>query len=96
MELKLFPWERGIAPYWVNPENGYEWYIDESCTRWCTTPIQSLKPLKAVCFFVTEKVNGKVNPIERVLIDKKTNEVLAVDTSLESMSSKIEMLRYVL
>lgn len=93
MKLKLFPWDDGIKPYWVNPENGLEWYVDQHVTDWCKRDLNNLKKLGATCFYVCERVDGKVNPLERVLIDNKTNDVLACETSLESMTVKIDMIR---
>jgi len=93
MNLKLFPWDNDEKPYWVNPENGIEWYIDKSMTDWCTVERNDWKKLDAIAFFVAERKGGKVNPIGRALIDKKTNEPLACETSLEGMSCKIDMLR---
>jgi hypothetical protein len=36
MELRLFPWQNDENPYWINPDNGLEWYVDKSTTKWCT------------------------------------------------------------
>jgi len=49
--------------------------------------------LDAVVFYVCENKDGKINPLDRILIDKVTNEVLHVDTSLEGMACKIDFLR---
>lgn len=97
MEFKFFPWDNeDEKPYWTNPENGYEWYVDVDLTKWCSRWMQGdLKPLEAVVFYVCERKDGKVNPLERVLIDKKSNEVLASETSLEAMGMKIDALRFV-
>ena len=93
MDLKIFPWDNGEKPYFINPDNKYEWYIDKSTTDWCSAYRNDLKELDAICFIVAKRVGDKLNPIERVLIDKKTNEVLAVDTSLEGMACKIDFIR---
>lgn len=94
MELNLFPWENDEKPYWVNPENGMEWYIDKETSYCCTREhINGWKKLDAIVFYVTERIDNKVNPLERVLIDKNTNEVLAAETSLEAMVVKIDMYR---
>ena len=94
MELKLFPWDNDEKPYWVNPENGLEWYVDKSTTEWCKKEhINGWKKLNAVVFYVAERKDGKVSPLERVLIDAKTNEPLAAETSLEAMAVKIDMIR---
>lgn len=95
MELKLFPWDNGEKPYWVNPENKLEWYIDKDITKYCIRD-NGLSELDAVCFFVCKREDGKVKPIERVLIDRETNEVLASETSLEKISVKIDMFRMIL
>ena len=96
-DLKIFPWQDGGKPYWVNPENGLEWYVDMDTTKWCyrknvgDTPV-----LEAVCFYVCSNKGGKITPLSRVLIDKKTNQVLAEETSLEAISCKIDMIRFCL
>lgn len=94
MKLKIFPWDCDEKPYWINPENNLEWYIDKSTTEWCSrwTPGE-LPKLNAIVFYVCERKDGKVNPLSRLLIDIKTNQVLADETSLENMAAKIDMLR---
>jgi hypothetical protein len=96
MELKLFPWENNESPYWINPENGIEWYVDKPTTRCCRRDRNGWKKLDAVVLYVAERKGDKVNAIERILIDTKTNNVLAAETSLETMIGKIEMLRLAL
>jgi len=95
MELNIFPWDRKEKPYWINPENGLEWYIDKLVTSWCINEkVGDLPKLNAVCFIVVEKnEKGERNPISRVLINKETNDVLADETSLEAMGAKIDMIR---
>lgn len=94
MELKIFPWDRGEKPYWINPENGLEWYFDKDATAWCQRDtLHNLKKLNAVVFYVTERKDGEITPLNRVLIDKETNEALAYETSLEAMACKIDILR---
>lgn len=94
MELHFFPWDNGDRPYWINPENGLEWYVDKSTTDWCTNKrVNDLPKLKAVVFIVAENKDGNVKPISRVLIDIKSNQVLADETNLEAMAVKIDMLR---
>lgn len=97
MEFKLFPWDNDEKPYWVNPENGYEWYVDKSTSEACRndTP-NEMKKLDAIVFYVAERKNGKLSPLERVLIDAKTNDILACETSLEAMYAKIDMFRLAL
>jgi hypothetical protein len=91
--IAIFPWEKGEKPYWVNPENGYEWYIDRNVTDYCSKDKSGLPILDAICFYVCNKIEDKINPITRVLIDKKSNNVLADDNSLEGIACKIEMIR---
>lgn len=94
MTLKLFPWDNGISPYWINPENQLEWYVDKSTTEWCTRDMLNKSPkLQALCFFVCQRTDDKIEPISRVLIDKKTNQIIAEETSLEAMAVKIDMFR---
>lgn len=94
MNLKLFPWDNGESPYWVNHENGLEWYIDEKTTEWCKIDhVNGWKKLNAIVFFVAKRKGDKVIPLERVLINTETNEMLAAETSLENMAYKIDMLR---
>lgn len=96
MELKLFPWDNNESPFWVNPENGLEWYIDKPTTEWCKREhVNGWEKLNAVVFYVAERKDDKISPLERVLIDAKTNDVLASDTSLEGIVTKIDMIRMV-
>lgn len=91
-----FPWELGEDPYWTNPENGVIWYIDKNMTDYAINPNKSVgDPLDAICFYVCERRDDKINPIDRVLIDKKSNDVLHIDTSLEGMAFKIDALRFI-
>jgi hypothetical protein len=94
MSLFSFPWEDGEKPYWINPDNGFEWYVDKDTTKWCTREtLNDLPKLNAVCFYVV-KVTGDVREaVSRVLIDKDTNAMLADETNLEAMAVKIDMLR---
>ena len=93
-EMKIWPWDRDEKPYWINPDNGYEWYIDESTTKWCTRDtLNDLPKLDAVCFMVVENKNGERTPLSRILIDNQTNKILHDDTSLEGMACKIDWLR---
>lgn len=91
--FKIFPWENGEKPYWVNPENGIEWYVDKDTTEWCTRERSNFKKLDAVVFYVCIKNKDKITPLERVLIDVKTNKLLGSATSLEAICAKIDMLR---
>ena len=95
--IKIFPWDSEVEPYWINPDNGLQWYVDVDTTKWCTRDtVNDLPKLDAVVFFVCEEVEGGIKPITRILIDKKTNEVLADETSLDVMSCKIDMIRLTL
>lgn len=95
-EFKLFPWDYDEKPFWVNPENGLEWYLDETITKACTRDtLNDLPKLDAICFYVVEHKGNDFKPISRVLIDKKTNEVLADESSLEAIGAKIDWLRVV-
>jgi hypothetical protein len=86
MEFKLFPWENGIKPDFIN-EKGYEWYKHKDLTKWAQDKINSGNPLKAVCFIIK-----KDNFMEYVLVG--TNQtILEVDSSLEGMAVKIDVLR---
>ncbi|MFW5847520.1 MAG: hypothetical protein ACOCVF_01190 [bacterium] len=94
-KLKVFPWDNGEKPFWINPENGFEWYYDESITGWANEERPNNNPpLNAMGFIVTERKGDKIIPCSRVLIDKKTNQVLADETSLDGMGVKIDMLRF--
>lgn len=94
MEFKLWPWDFDEKPYWVNPENGIEWYIDKETTKWCSRDDFNDTPkLNAIVFIVAERKDGKLNAISRVLLDKDTNKVLADETSLEALAVKIDILR---
>jgi hypothetical protein len=87
MDLKLFPWDNGEEPYFVNEED-YKWYIDESTTNYAQKSKGSLKGLEnIVCFFIKK---GK--RVTRVLVDDKQN-ILYENTSLEAIAAKIDMLK---
>lgn len=96
MDLNLFPWDyEDKKPYWVNPDNDLEWWIDESTTKYCyeEKPLNPLPPLKTVVFYVCERKNDKVSPISRVMVDRETNQEIAHETSLEALAYKIDMMR---
>jgi len=91
--LKLFPWENGEKPYWINPENGVMWFVDKSTTDWCSREtLNNLPKLDAVCFFVCTREGDTIKPVERVLVGRDS-DVLAADTSLEAMVASIDWLR---
>ena len=98
MEFKLFPWQNDIEPYWVNPENGFEWYVDKELTNWCYRETLNNNPkLDAICFYIVEvNDDGERRALTRMLINKTTNEPIHEDTSLEGMASKIDILRVAL
>ena len=93
--MKIFPWEFDKEPYFIN-EKGVHWYVDEALTKYCTNErVNNLTPLKAVVFFLAEMKDGELQPLTRVLMDIKSNEILCEDGNLESMSIRIDMLRFV-
>lgn len=97
MRLQLMPWDNGEKPYWINPENGLEWYVDKKCSRWCVQETINGDPkLDAVVFIVAARVEGELKAQSRIIIDKKTNKVLADETSLESLAATIDVLRVAL
>jgi hypothetical protein len=88
MELNLWPWDKENAkPYFIN-EEGIEWWIEKDLTEWATRDDLSSKPLKAICF-ITRKEG---NILDRILVGEK-QKILAVDSSLEGMAYKIDILR---
>lgn len=97
LSFAFFPWQQDKDPYWVNPENGLLWYIDEDLTDYANNPDKSTgEPLGAACFYVAEKRDDdKIHGLTRVLIDKESNDVLHETGSLESMAIKIDALRFV-
>lgn len=96
MKISLCPWDNGEKPFWTNPENGYQWYVDKSTTEWCSREtLNTLPVLDAVCFIVCSVNDGHIEPLSRILIDKNTNKVLHEDTSMENMATKIDMLRFI-
>jgi len=94
MDLNLFPWSLGESPYWTNPNNGLEWYVDkftsDSCHR---IHVNGWPSLDALVFLVVERKGEEIFPLERVMIHKKTNEVLACEKSFEAMVAKINWFR---
>jgi hypothetical protein len=89
--LTIWPWEEDNAkPYFVN-EEGVEWWVEKHLTDWATrkdTVNSSSKPLKAICF-ITRK-DGEI--LDRVLVGER-QKILAVDSSMEQMACKIDILR---
>lgn len=87
MELKLWPWQNGVEPYFVNGE--FEWYKDDYVTRHCQAG--SLPPIEAVAFIVAERSGEKVQALERILMDKFGP--IYSTTRLEDLYAHIDMLR---
>lgn len=96
MNLMFFPWDRGEKPFWVNPENGIEWWVDKDMTAHCSRDQGESPPLDAIVFYVCERNDGKVNPLTRILVDRKTNKPLAEHAAADSMCCKIDALRFLL
>jgi hypothetical protein len=94
MNLKLFPWDHDEKPYWINPENGIEWYIDNTTTDYCSSVRGPLPPLDAVCFYVCENKSCKITPLTRILLCKKTNSILCEENNLEQLACKIDVMRF--
>jgi hypothetical protein len=91
MELNLWPWDNiNAKPYFIN-EEGIEWWVEKDLTEQATKKDllnTSSKPLKAICF-ITRK-EGKI--LDRILVGEK-QKILAIDSSLEGMAYKIDILR---
>jgi hypothetical protein len=90
LKSNLFPWTSGEKPFSVN-EDGYEWYVDKLTTEYARREdfINKTKPLKVIVFFVKKR-----DFITRVLIGEN-QKILYEDTTLEGMSSHIDILRLV-
>lgn len=92
MSLKICPWENGEEPFFIN--GNIEWYTEKNLTDYCTEEKHDWPILNAVSFLVVEvSDSGKRNPVDRVLICKETNNILATDKTLDGMACKIEALR---
>ena len=81
----------GEKPYFIDDKKEFAWYINEFLTKKCKSG--RLPALKAVCFDVYKIKNKNLALYERVLISKKTNDILAEDSSIEGMALKIIWLR---
>ena len=81
----------GKEPYFIDEKKEFAWYINELLTKECSKG--NLPVLKAICFDVYKIENNNLIPEERVLLSKKTKEILATDSSIEAMSTKITWLR---
>lgn len=88
--LNLWPWERGEKPYFTN-EEGFEWYIEKDLTKQCQTERLKLPAINMVVFLVAK--NNE--PLERVLMDVKTEQIVYSSTSLEEMAVHIDWLKLV-
>lgn len=54
-KIIFFPWDdEAKRPFWVNPENGIEWWIDENTTNYANLERENLPSLNATCFFCRE------------------------------------------
>lgn len=81
----------GKEPYFIDEKKEFAWYINELLTKACSKG--NLPILKAICFDVYKIKNKNLVAYERVLISNKTNDILAEDSSIEGMASKIIWLR---
>ena len=88
MELKLFPWENDVKPYFVN-EEGFEWYLDNETNSWIRRDLANgVKGIKnIVCFFVR-----KGDTLTRILIGEN-QKVIYEHTNWESMLAYIDILK---
>jgi hypothetical protein len=82
-------------PYYINPDNGLEWYIEDGITKWCSKDIQGCEPLKAIGFIVAIRINGNLKPISYVVISTETNEIVAENQKLEDICFQIDILRLI-
>lgn len=63
MNLKLFPWDNDEKPYWINPENGLEWYVDKNTTECCSRDtLNDLQKLDAVVFLCRRECQWRNKP----------------------------------
>lgn len=83
--------KNGNEPYFIDDKKDFAWFVNELLTKECSRG--NLPKLKAVCFDVYKIDGDNLIPEERVLLSKKTKDILATDSSLEGMSSKIIWLR---
>lgn len=88
MELKLFPWDKGEKPYFVN-EKGFEWYVDKDTQRWVNKETPSGYKLKNVFAFYIKKDDY----INRVLINNN-QEIIYENTNLEALCTYIDFLKF--
>ena len=77
--MNIFPWERNEKPYFIDGD--FKWYIDKMLN-------DHAEKIDAMCFIVAK--NNE--PSTRVLIDKKTNNILYEHKNFESMACHIDML----
>jgi hypothetical protein len=80
------PWDK--PPEFVN-NLSVKWWQDKHTTAYAQMKNHDNKKLDAVCWFV-EEPNGRRT---RILVSKK-GEVLEENQSLEGMSSKIDVLKF--
>jgi hypothetical protein len=85
-EFKLFPWENGVKPDFVN--DGFEWYIDKISTEYARQDTITHKGLRNVACFTVRKDDV----ITRIMIDNKQH-ILFETPSLVAMGEKIDILK---
>lgn len=68
----------------------HEWFNDKSSTNFARKKSVGNDGLNVMCFVVREKETGKY---ERVIVDKKTNEIVFATKSLEVLGSHINMMK---
>lgn len=90
MELKLWPWENDIKPFFIN-EEGVEWYVDESCTKWAHREDSKGISLPNIFVFILREKDG--NPLTRVVMNKTNNAILKESTNMEVICAFIDMLK---
>lgn len=85
MDLNFFPWNRkDVTAYWINPENGIEWWIEPALLKYADE-----KNIIATPFLLCTKDK---EPLERVLVSNKTNDVIHICNSYEEMATHIDIL----
>lgn len=86
MKLKLWPWDNEEEAFFINEP--YYWFVEKGPTNYA-----GQKGVKVVVFIVAKKKkNNKYDPQTRIIIDKKTNNILYDSTKLEYIYNKIDIL----
>jgi len=91
-KFKIFPWdEENAKPYFTNSE-GFEWWADDSSTKWAheDVPLSGAKGAKNLVVFIVRKA-GKARPETRIVMDKNTNEVVYENQALEAIACWLDM-----